>query len=331
MSHGIVGFAIVLLSPWKSVIARRGLARDRSGKGVSIALSYAVVVALTFGLFHSTGILRSMGGITAMQVHVGAALVAFPLALIHVIRRRIRIHRVDLSRRQLARASALLGGAGIAYVAVEGVLRGVGLPGRLRRSTGSYEQGSFVPDEMPVTQWLNDSVPEIDVDGWRLRISAGGTETSMEFEELTRHSDRLRATLDCTGGWYAHQDWERRLVFAVVAGRHPRPQHLRGVGHRVLSSVPAARCRQAAACDAPRRRTPICRPWRAGPHRCSGPARILVGEVGGGDFGERRTVVGAVAVPADVRKVVPSTSQPRQSRPCRSPFSRSEPSPLARR
>src|SRR5918912_1443275 len=29
------------------------------------------------------------------------------------------------------------------------------------------------------------------------------------------HEARLRATLDCTGGWYAHQDWEGVPVAAL--------------------------------------------------------------------------------------------------------------------
>ncbi len=61
---------------------------------------------------------------------------------------------------------------------------------------------------MPVTQWLDDPVPELEADGWRLRVQAGGQERDWSYAELAAFSDRLRATIDCTGGWYAEQDWE---------------------------------------------------------------------------------------------------------------------------
>jgi DMSO/TMAO reductase YedYZ molybdopterin-dependent catalytic subunit len=131
-------------------------------------------------------------------------LLSIPFAIWHVVARRVRVRRTDLSRRNLLRTGAVLGGAGLAWGAVEGVIRLTGLPGSERRYTGSYESGSFRPTEMPVTQWLNDPVPRVDAGGWRLR--AGDREWT--YDELTRFEDRVRATIDCTGGWYARQDWE---------------------------------------------------------------------------------------------------------------------------
>jgi hypothetical protein len=119
VAHGVVAIAIVALGPWKSVIARRGLRRDRPGRGTSILFSVMIVVALLAGFAHSTGVLRSLGPVTAMQLHVGAALVAIPLALWHVVARRVRFHHTDLERRQMLRAGVLLGGAGAVYAAME--------------------------------------------------------------------------------------------------------------------------------------------------------------------------------------------------------------------
>src|SRR5258708_40254109 len=77
------------------------------------------------------------------------------------------------------------------------------MPGAARRFTGSYEVGSFLPDQMPVSSWILDAVPQIKQGTWRL--NAGGREWS--YEELASFDDRLTATLDCTGGFFSTQDW----------------------------------------------------------------------------------------------------------------------------
>ena len=216
IAHGIVAFAIVVLTPWKSVIARRGLKRHRTGTGGSLALTFLTFVALLFGILHATGIARSFDLVTAMQVHVGAALMTLPFAFWHVVARRVRVHHTDVSRRQLLRSGYLLGSAALVYGAVEGVVHLVSLPGSKRRHTGSYEKGSFAPDDMPVTQWFNDVVPGIDGTTWRLAIGSAVNVREWTYEELDAFDDRVRATLDCTGGWYAHQDWRGAQLSRLV-------------------------------------------------------------------------------------------------------------------
>jgi hypothetical protein len=142
-----------------------------------------------------------------MQLHVGAALIALPLALWHVVVRRVRVHRTDVARRQLLRSAALLGGAAGIYGATEGLIRVASLPGAERRFTGSFEKGSGEPDAMPVTQWLNDSVPELDPSTWVVAVR-GREDSSYSVDELRAFDDGLVATIDCTGGWYAEQRWQ---------------------------------------------------------------------------------------------------------------------------
>jgi DMSO/TMAO reductase YedYZ molybdopterin-dependent catalytic subunit len=209
-AHGATGLALLLLSPWKSVIVRRGLVRPRPrpGRSAGIALAVLAVVVVATGLGHSTGLLRRLGPVSAMQVHVGAALLAAAAALWHVVARPQRPHRTDLGRRALLRAGALAAAAGLAWAGTEGLQRVARLPGRSRRFTGSYAAGSLDPAAMPVTQWLDDPVPEVDASGWRLRVRAAGRTREWSYAELAAFSDRVRATIDCTGGWYAEQDWE---------------------------------------------------------------------------------------------------------------------------
>ena len=204
-AHGAVGLAIVLLAPWKSVISARGIRRARPGTPASVLLASLIVLAVATGVGHAMG---WWTGVLAMQLHVGAALLSIPLAVWHIVRRPVTPRASDLSRRSLLRAGAIAGGGIVAFGAVEGLVRVTGMPGADRRTTGSYERGSFDPGSMPVTQWLDDEPPAIDPAPWRLLVRSSGGDRRWSYEELAGSAtDRVRATLDCTGGWYATQDW----------------------------------------------------------------------------------------------------------------------------
>jgi hypothetical protein len=203
-AHGAAGLALVLLAPWKAAISARGLRRRREGSTASVALAALVVLAVASGVAHAVG---WWTGTLAMQVHVGSALATIPLVVWHVVARPVRPRRTDLSRRSLIRGAALTGGSLATLGALEGIVRVAGLPGSDRRFTGSYERGSFEPSAMPVTQWLDDGVPAIDVDRWRLEVRRTDSVAVWTYEELAGLEDDLRATLDCTGGWFAEQDW----------------------------------------------------------------------------------------------------------------------------
>jgi Oxidoreductase molybdopterin binding domain len=200
--HATSGVAIVLLLPWKSMIARHGMRRPRPGRWASIGLGVLVLVSLVAGLAHSIGLVF-IGPFTAMEFHVGAALAAVPLVVWHVAARRIRLRPTDVSRRNFLRGATVLGAAALGYGASELAVRAGSLPGVRRRFTGSYESGSFQPALMPVSSWMLDAIPEIEPATWTLR--AGGR--TWTYDELARFDDHLVATLDCTGGFYSTQEW----------------------------------------------------------------------------------------------------------------------------
>jgi hypothetical protein len=106
-----------------------------------------------------------------------------------------------------APAGALTAVAGGVYVATGSLVRVAGLPGARRRFTGSYDTGSFDPASMPHTVWLDDRTPHIDPDIWRLVVADADGERELSLGELAAFDVRVRAVLDCTGGWYAEQDW----------------------------------------------------------------------------------------------------------------------------
>jgi DMSO/TMAO reductase YedYZ molybdopterin-dependent catalytic subunit len=207
IGHGICGLAVVLLIPWKSRVVRGGLRRARLSRWLSLLLAALALFTLIAGLGYATGLVRSIAGMPGLWVHIAVALLLVPLAVWHVWARRIRPRRADLSRRALLRGGVVAVGAAGLYAAGEAAVRVLGLPGARRRFTGSYETASFRPEAMPSTSWLLDAVPGVDPDRWRLTVNDGQGPRELTLAQLTAYGTQVRATLDCTSGWYSHQDW----------------------------------------------------------------------------------------------------------------------------
>ena len=211
--HGTTALAILLLAPWKSVVVRKGLSHRRKGRVSSLTLLALVLIALTSGLVHSSGATDRVGPLTLMQVHVGAALLALPLALRHYQRHPVRPRITDASRRTFLRLSGVAAGTAIMWRGWEGLAEAAGWRGAARRFTGSHERGSHRPEALPVTSWLDDQTPQIDVAAWRVTI--GGNPYSLD-DLATSPRDSFGATLDCTGGWYSEQVWDGTRLDRLV-------------------------------------------------------------------------------------------------------------------
>jgi DMSO/TMAO reductase YedYZ molybdopterin-dependent catalytic subunit len=216
IAHGVVGLGIVALAPWKSAIARRGLVRRRPGRWTAITFAVLIVTSIVAAVVHVTGVVRSVGTLSPLGIHVVTAVAAIAVGVVHVVQRPVRPRATDLSRRSLLRSGAVLGAGAVGWLALEVVLRATGARGASRRVTGSFEAGSGVPAEIPVTQWLNDDVQEVDAASWRLRVLDGGRTYSVD--ELAAFGDALRAMLDCTGGWYAEQVWRGVRLDRLLGG-----------------------------------------------------------------------------------------------------------------
>ncbi len=216
IAHGIVGLSIVVLAPWKRTIARRGVARRRPGTGTAIAFAVLIGTSIAAALVHVTGVVRSVGTFSPLGIHVATAIAAIVVGVAHVVRRPVRPRTTDLSRRNLLRSGAVLGAGAAGWLTLAGLLRATGARGGDRRMTGSFEAGSGVPTSMPVTQWLNDPVQELDPASWRLHVLDGVRNYSVD--ELAGFGDTLRATLDCTGGWFADQEWRGARLDRLLEG-----------------------------------------------------------------------------------------------------------------
>ena len=205
-AHAAVGLALVLLVPWKSAVARRGLRRsEHAGRTAGLVLAGLLATTVAAGLAQATVGWTTAAGLSPLQVHVGAALLAVPLLVRHAVTHWQAPRRADASRRAVLRA-ALLGAAGLAAVlGLDRVTRGLALPGARDRATGSTELGSSVPAAMPVTQWFTDRVPERAVRDVPLRVVVGGRVVEHDLAGL--EVEERVAVLDCTGGWFAEQRW----------------------------------------------------------------------------------------------------------------------------
>lgn len=207
IAHGVTGMSVILLVPWKGRVIRRGLRRVRRARWASLLLAALAIITLVTGVGHSTGLIRSVGGRYGMWVHIAAGLALVPLLAWHVLARQSRPHRTDLSRRVALKAGLLGVAAAALYVTTDAFTQLARLPGAHRRFTGSQEIGSFDPASMPSTIWLNDSAPTVDAERWRLTVLDGLGSYQLTLPELAAKQTPLRATLDCTSGWYAQQDW----------------------------------------------------------------------------------------------------------------------------
>lgn len=230
VAHGVLGLAFLLLVPWKSRIVDASLRRRPEGAVWSIALAITVVTTIASGLLQMTGTVRSIGPLTTMQVHIGAAVVSVGLAVWHYLRHPVRPRSTDLARRHLIRVATLTAGAGVVLAGWETAVGAVGWPGGERRFTGSHERGSGNPAAMPVTQWFTDTVPYLD----RMELTIAGRPLGRgDLGALP--VETVEATLDCTSGWYSTQQWRGvRLdrLLGKVDGASIEVRSVTGYGRR---------------------------------------------------------------------------------------------------
>jgi DMSO/TMAO reductase YedYZ molybdopterin-dependent catalytic subunit len=134
----------------------------------------------------------------------------------HVLARPVRPRRADLGRRAVLRAGVFAAVGGALYAGLEGAVRLADLRGGQRRFTGSH---AVDPTRMPVTSWLDDAVPGIRAADWRLTVADADGRRDLGLADLAASgTTTVRATLDCTSGWFAEQDWTG-VPLAQLLGR----------------------------------------------------------------------------------------------------------------
>jgi hypothetical protein len=128
----------------KSAISTRGVRRHHSGITLSLGLAASVVVTIVTGVGHATGLLETLEPISAMQLHVAAAIASIPLAVCHVLARKTVPRRTDVSRRNLLRGGVLLGGSGCGLRRGRGT-RASGRASRARSPGRGFVRARVIP------------------------------------------------------------------------------------------------------------------------------------------------------------------------------------------
>jgi DMSO/TMAO reductase YedYZ molybdopterin-dependent catalytic subunit len=216
VAHGVVGLAVVVLARPKRRVAADGLRRRRPGRCASVALAALTVASLAFGVAASAGLVHTVAGREPLWMHIALALLLVPLLAWHVAARPVRPRPADLTRRALVRAGVLAAaGAGL-WAGVEGAARLADLRGPRRRFTGSH---AVDPERVPVTSWLDDAVPRVTARDWRLAVTDADGRRDLSLDELVAAgTTTVRATLDCTSGWYVTTEWTGVPVARLLRG-----------------------------------------------------------------------------------------------------------------
>lgn len=226
--HGVAGFTLVLLGPAKARgSVRTGLRRRRGTRWLSLVMAALVITTISLGILHSTGLWFGVGYWSALWTHVLVACTLVAFFVWHVVSRPGRPKVADLDRRALLRAGGLVAVAAATYGAQEVAVRVLALAGGARRFTGSHETGSFTPERMPTVSWIDDRTPASTFAGtWPLEVAGA----RVPIERLWDLAQPVRATLDCTGGWYATQLWDAVPLATLLAAGDGRSARSINVG-----------------------------------------------------------------------------------------------------
>jgi hypothetical protein len=192
----------------------------------SIAAGYAWVVS---GAIPAIGV-PVIGSVTVLTLHVWIGIGLVPILVIHLLPRRWHLLRPGprlgggTVARLLTRRS-LLTGLGV-LAASTLIFTGVELVGRWRGGERRFTGSRWLPGgEPPPTTFFGEPTPEIDMDGWRFRVTGRvGRTTELGLADLRALGERdLQATLDCTSGWALDATWRGVTLESVLEIAHVDP------------------------------------------------------------------------------------------------------------
>jgi hypothetical protein len=217
--HRVAGLMLVLALLGKYAIARGSLVRRGLGAAsvwIGLSAALGVVVTAGIGLTWTAGLVSFDRPLaySALNLHVISGLILGGIVVAHALvrgERRPPLERI-VDRRAVLRGLGLLAASFAFSLAFDRVALA-------RRVTGSRHAGSFTGNAMPVTIWAFDTVPEIAIDRWRLRVrGAVASPAALTYAQLTSLNQReARVTLDCTGGWWSEQVWSGVALGDVLA------------------------------------------------------------------------------------------------------------------
>ncbi len=204
--HSITGLSLLIVLGWKMARVTPRLKPRRPSVLLSLTVFGLAVLALGTGIIW-VSFQEPFGYPNGLNLHVIASLLLLAVLGVHTWMRRKPLRKHDLlARRNLLAvlgASAL--GFGI-YSMQSQLGQRLELRGAARRFTGSRR----VEGTLPITMWMFDKVPQVELSDWQLAIS-GAVQKPVILNLASLHQQPMittSVTLDCTGGWYKQVHWE---------------------------------------------------------------------------------------------------------------------------
>ncbi len=206
--HGMVGLSLVVLVLWKMMRVSPRVSSGRVGSGLILSLAVFLLVVLAVG----TGVTWvsfqvPLGYPNGINLHVIFGLLLLVLISLHTWMRHKPLPKTGLTSRRNFLSALSVGTLGFgAYWTQQKAGQQFELAGAERRFTGSQE----AEGHLPVTMWMFDTVPSIDLTAWQLKVS-GEVQTPLSFSWETWQQQPTvteKVVLDCTGGWFKEESWE---------------------------------------------------------------------------------------------------------------------------
>lgn len=233
-AHRWAGWALLLLLPWKGIIVVRSLAR-----GLNTSLDRGLMPLLSSGMAGLLLLLLAAGlawtwrvgdwlvllGQTVISWHWVFSLALLPLLAIHLWHRWFNLKRRYLLSRRSAVQALGLGSAGLlGWRLAESLAQQRQLEHHPRSAaSGSRQYRSFSGNAMPVTTNAGEEPRLLDPQTWSLSIG-GLVRQPLDFnysQLMALPPQQLRATLDCTVGWYSTQQWRGVPLMSLVSRAEP--------------------------------------------------------------------------------------------------------------
>jgi DMSO/TMAO reductase YedYZ molybdopterin-dependent catalytic subunit len=239
--HAAVGLALIPLLVWKFRRVWPRVAEPRRWQPatlVSVLASILVLFTIGSGVYWAI-VQRPVDYPNGMILHTGAAIALVIFYLWHMLLRFKPPRGRDITDRRTALGWLVALGSGFfLWGAQEAANHALDTPGARRRFTGSRRAGSpaeqtdgqvdgqELGNNFPVTMWMFDNPAPVDRDRWRVRVNGLVAQPStFAWQELmAAPQSYLRATLDCTGGWYATPTWRGVSLAWLLDQAQPDPR-----------------------------------------------------------------------------------------------------------
>ena len=226
--HRMAGWALIVLVPWKGIIALRSLSRGLSNRFDQNVTILVLVLMWTWqiGPYY---VWIGPYAYSGIGWHWGIAFGLAPLFILHVWRRWPRPKKIDFAgRRQALKLMGLGAAAMVGWGVSEALAKSLESNRAQRRFTGSREAGSFSGLDYPVTSGADQGKIRLTPATWNLTLTGAVKKPlTLTYDDvLALSTSEVTATIDCTGGWYSTQIWQGIRLADLLAQAEVRKEKI---------------------------------------------------------------------------------------------------------